>query len=81
MHLGPYSVLHHDVGSGCLDGLARLDGTVIESPSCVSTRADMSPCPPPMKPLSPTSSYKKAHSQDTPPSPFLGKHPMNCSPF
>ena len=61
------------VGSGCLDGCARLDGIMIESPACVSTRADMSPCLPPMKPLSPTLSYKKAHSQDPLPSPFLGE--------
>ena len=78
MHLAMYSVLHHDAGSGCLDGLARLDGTVIESPACVSTRADMSPCAPAMKPLSPVSSYKKAHSQDPLSSPFLGTCLPHC---
>ena len=64
---------HNGAGSGCIDGLALLDGTVIESPACVSTRADMSPCAPPMKPLSPSQSYQKGDSQSPLPSPFLGE--------
>ena len=39
-------------GSGCIDGLAHLDNTVIENPACVSTRADMSPRAPVLQPLS-----------------------------
>ena len=46
-------------GSGCIDGLAHLDNTVIENPACVSTRADMSPRVPVLQPLGSRGSSKK----------------------
>ncbi|CAK0785221.1 hypothetical protein CVIRNUC_008427 [Coccomyxa viridis] len=47
------------LGSGCIDGLAHLDNTVIENPACVSTRADMSPRLPVLQPLGSGGSSKK----------------------